>query len=420
MTDAPRPLTCATLFSGGGLADVGLKRAGLTLLWAVEYDPQIAAVYAANHGPHVITGDVRAVDFAALERPWLLWASPPCPSFSVAKTGRGETATDLEVAGAVVRAIETLRPAAFILENVRGYAESKSYRLIRAALDRLDYWSDAEVVNSADHGTPQTRERLILRARAGGWMQAHRPWPAPRPWVGWYAAIEDLIPTLPDSAFAPWQLARLPSEIRESVLMNNQNASTTMPVRAGEPAMTVTTRGSDTGGRLPRAFIVDGQPTDHGGRIAVPHGDAPMLTVHAQMGARHAARAYLVNGTSDMGIRGGDEPAQTILATVHSKSANARALLVHSTDQRSMPTREAEEPAFTVMAGSFQNSHQPGGRPRALLPPGRVVALTPRCLARFQGLPDSYWLPEKKSLACRVIGNGVAVEVAYEAARSLL
>ncbi len=36
--------TCATLFSGGGLADVGLGRAGLTPLWAVEYDPAIAAV----------------------------------------------------------------------------------------------------------------------------------------------------------------------------------------------------------------------------------------------------------------------------------------------------------------------------------------------------------------------------------------
>lgn len=371
--------TCATLFSGGGLADVGLKRAGLTPLWAVEYDPAIAAVYAANHGPHVITADVRAVDFATLPAPDLLWASPPCPSFSVAKTGRGETATDLEIADAVVRAIETLRPAAFILENVRGYADSQSYRRIRAALDRLDYWSDAEVVNSADMGTPQTRERLILRARVGGWMQAHRPWPAPRPWVGWYAAIADLIPTLPDSAFAPWQLARLPAEIRESLLVGAGGyENTVVQARHGEPSFTVTANSNQTS-QL-RAFIVDGQPTDHGGRVAVPHGDAPMLTVHAQMGALLVTN--LKHTINDATVR-----------------------------------RRVVDPAPTVTASAMD---RPNWTDRAILPPGRVVALTPRCLARFQGLPDTYWLPDKKSLACRVIGNGVAVEVAYEAARSLL
>jgi DNA (cytosine-5)-methyltransferase 1 len=374
--------TCATLFSGGGLADVGLKRAGLTPLWAVEYDPAIASVYAANHGAHVIVGDVRGVDFATLERPDLLWASPPCPNFSVAKTGRGETALDLEIADAVVRAIETLRPTAFVLENVRGYADSQSYRRIRAALDRLDYWSDADVVNAADLGTPQTRERLILRARAGGWMQAHRPWPAPRPWVGWYAAIEDLIPTLPDSAFAPWQLARLPAEIRESVLVPCDNTQQEWGKRYRSSSEQAPTMSVERG---LRAFVLDGEQSSTASGLLRRDDDQPCMTIGASQ-ARQPVRAFLV----------------------------------HSTDQRSMPTRGDAEPAFTVMAGSFAHSHQPGGRPKAYLPPGRVVALTPRCLARFQGLPDSYWLPEKKSLACRVIGNGVAVEVAYEAARSLL
>jgi site-specific DNA-cytosine methylase len=33
--------------------------------------------------------------------------------------------------------------------------------------------------------------------------------------------------------------------------------------------------------------------------------------------------------------------------------------------------------------------------------------MTPRCLARFQSVPDWYELPEKTSLACKIIGNGV-------------
>jgi DNA (cytosine-5)-methyltransferase 1 len=368
--------TCASLFSGGGLAEVGLKAAGLTPLWGVEYDPAIAGVYAANHGPHIIVGDVRVVDFAALARPDLLWASPPCPSFSVAKTDRGETETDREIAAAVIRALTVLRPAAFVLENVEGYVHSDSYRAICAALDGLDYWRDAEVVNAADLGTPQTRRRLILRARAGGWMQAHRPWPAPVAWRGWYAAIEDLIPTLPDSAFAPWQLARLPAELRESVMVPCDNTQQEWGKRyrvGAEPAPTMSTD------RKLRAFILDGQNTTGDGKLISRASNEPTMTVFASS-VKGMPRAYLVNGTSDMGIRHADDPAQTILATVHGKAANAR----------------------------------------ALIPPGRVVAMTPRALARFQGLPDTYTLPEKKALACRVIGNGVAVAVAEWAARTLL
>jgi len=35
----------------------------------------------------------------------------------------------------------------------------------------------------------------------------------------------------------------------------------------------------------------------------------------------------------------------------------------------------------------------------------RVVAMTPRCLARFQSVPDWYILPDKRALAAKVIGN---------------
>jgi DNA-cytosine methyltransferase len=368
--------TCATLFSGGGLADIGLKAAGLTPLWAVEYDAEIAAVYAANHGDHVIVGDVRGVNFATLPAPDLLWASPPCPSFSVAKTGRGETATDLEIAGAVARAIRTLRPRCFVLENVEGYVHSKSYRLIRAALDGLDYWSDAEVVNAADMGVPQTRRRLILRARAGGWMQPSRPWPAPLPWVGWYAAIEDLIPTLPESAFAPWQLKRLPKEIRESVLVEgtgnqwNSEAASVTVARSDEPVGTI--RAAHYKG-IHRALIVGGSNTSDG------------------------------KAAQGVGVSEAGEPVRAVPADI--SPSRYRAVLY--SNAATMDERDG---------GGADNR----AAHRAALPSGRVVAMTPRALARFQGVPDSYVLPAKKALACRVLGNGVCPEVARVAALTLL
>ena len=41
------------------------------------------------------------------------------------------------------------------------------------------------------------------------------------PWVGWYAAIEDILHTLPESKFAPWQIARLNPDLFESTLITN-------------------------------------------------------------------------------------------------------------------------------------------------------------------------------------------------------
>ena len=44
---------------------------------------------------------------------------------------------------------------------------------------------------------------------------------------------------------------------------------------------------------------------------------------------------------------------------------------------------------------------------RAMYGHGRVVAMTPRAIARFQTFPDWYELPEEKRLATRGIGNAV-------------
>ena len=77
-----------------------------------------------------------------------------------------------------------------------------------------------------------------------------------------------------------------------------------------------------------------------------------------------------------------------------------------------MDPRRATEPAGTVIATTHTG--------RAWLDQGRVVRMTPRALARFQSVPDSYQLPDSNTLACRIIGNGVACLVAQAVTESLL
>ena len=156
-----------SLFTGFGGWDVGARAAGFDLAWGVEYIPEIAAVANANLGGHVRVGDILDMDPTTFEQVDALHVSPPCPNFSVAKTGRGETENDIALGRKVAEFIMVHRPRIFTLENVWGYRHSESWVIILETLNSLGYWFDMAHVNAADFGVPQTRKRMIVRAVLG-------------------------------------------------------------------------------------------------------------------------------------------------------------------------------------------------------------------------------------------------------------
>lgn len=198
--------TFASLFGGGRLADIGALQAGCELIWDVELESAIAEVGSQLPGKTFVQSVIE-MDWKKVEPPDILWASPPCVNFSAAKASAAETDLDIALARSIVDAIAALQPKAFILENVEAYKNSASLKLTEEALFSMGYWISREVVNSADFGVPQTRRRLILRAIKNGFVP---PLHGGKKWVGWYEAIADLIPSLPDSQLAQWQVDRLP------------------------------------------------------------------------------------------------------------------------------------------------------------------------------------------------------------------
>lgn len=227
----------ADLFTGFGGATIGAMAAGLLPIWGIERDARIAAVANRNLGGHIMAADILDVDPATLAPVDVLHASPPCPNFSAAKSDNGETQLDIDLATKIAQFVSVIQPRIFTLENVYAYRNSQSWLAIQDALFLAGYWVSIEHINFADFGVPQTRKRMIVRAVRGGWI----PYlPHPQKWVGWYEAIEDLIPTLPESKFAPWQEKRRPLS-SNSYLMPKSDDKFGDGLRwQNEPAQTIT------------------------------------------------------------------------------------------------------------------------------------------------------------------------------------
>lgn len=391
--------TTATLFSGFEGVGIGAINAGLTHLWGVEFDADIAAV-AETNGFKTIVADVRAVDYATLERPWHLHASPVCKNASTAKTNGEESPVDIATANAVCEALLALRPTLFTLENVRGYQDFTAFKNIMRTAWRLGYQIAHDVLNAANFGVPQTRERLIVVARNDGKRPqmpetTHAEFDKLAPlfetrlrWRGWYESVEDLLPGCPDSQFAPWQLKRLPAELSTSQIVAEGGFDGTVVRRDIEsPVFAITANQNQM--HLKAWLVGDGDQW----RPIAEH-DRPATTLSAKNGFR----AYPVNEPLTMEIRNADQPTATQVA---SPSRARKAFIVPGSNASSFDVREADAPARTV-----GDTERVGNAPRASIN-GRVVKMIPRCLARFQSFPDSYALPESARLATTGIGNAV-------------
>lgn len=139
--------------------------AGCKVLWAANHWPAAVAIHAANHPEteHACQ-DLQQQDWTAVPAHDLLLASPACQGHSNAR-GKEKPHHDAlrSTAWAVVSAAECHRPEAIVVENVRAFATKwVLYPAWCAAMSALGYAISPNLLDCADRGVPQNRQRLFL------------------------------------------------------------------------------------------------------------------------------------------------------------------------------------------------------------------------------------------------------------------
>lgn len=167
-----------SLFAGCGGMDLGAEQSGWAkVLWAIDNEHWAVETYRRNLGTNIIEADITETSVPEVPCDILL-AGPPCQDYSTLwnhdglKTARGNLFRQ------VARFLDALRPAGFVLENVPGLLSANqgaAWTLVRHALRAPSSFAGAQqsgpsvrydltvqVVDMADLGVPQHRERLIV------------------------------------------------------------------------------------------------------------------------------------------------------------------------------------------------------------------------------------------------------------------
>lgn len=203
-----------SLFSGAGGLDIGFLNAGFDIKACVELVPAYCASLSANlegksdyhEGTVVHCEDIRKFD----TRPYrdagieCVIGGPPCQTFSAAgRRAGGVIGTEDErgqLFNAYCRVLKELKPRVFVFENVYGLPGANGggpWREILSAFAELGYELKAEVVDTADYGVPQHRERLIMVGYKSGEFKFPMPTHGPDsnsglPLISVEETIEDL------------------------------------------------------------------------------------------------------------------------------------------------------------------------------------------------------------------------------------
>lgn len=188
----PNKLKVVSLFSGAGGMDIGFRNAGFEIIWANDFFEDAVNSYRKNIGKHIVHGDITKISSEDIpDNPDVVIGGFPCQGFSVANTRRSMEDKRNYLYKEMLRVISDKKPKFFVAENVKGLLSiegGKVFEMIKSDFENLKdqdgnvigYKVDARILNAAQYGVPQARERVVI---IGNRIGIENPYPAPTHFV---------------------------------------------------------------------------------------------------------------------------------------------------------------------------------------------------------------------------------------------
>lgn len=170
-----KKLKVISLFAGCGGMDLGFLMAkhpdlGYEIVWANDFDKDACITYEKNIGHEIDDRDIWDVDLNDIPDADVVIGGFPCQDFSIlqatdrkgTKTKRGLLYTKF------VETVAKKLPLFFVAENVKGLLTANSGYAIKRIkrdfekVDHMGYTVQYKLINFADYGVPQKRQRVII------------------------------------------------------------------------------------------------------------------------------------------------------------------------------------------------------------------------------------------------------------------
>ena len=167
-------LKVASLFCGCGGTDVGLlggfdflgkyyNSNSMEIVYANDIDDNACKIFKENFGITPDNRDIREVKTEEIPEFDILTGGFPCQSFSI--VAQNPKRLGVKVFFEMCRILRERQPKCFIAENVKGILTANkrsAFPLILKEFEESGYDVQYQILNSADYGVPQKRERVII------------------------------------------------------------------------------------------------------------------------------------------------------------------------------------------------------------------------------------------------------------------
>ncbi len=162
------------VFCGAGGTSFGFAEAGFDVRLGIDIDPAALDSFGRNH-PNAIALEASVTDRGKVNGDQIrkllrcssvdvLIGGPSCQGYSTIGKRMEEDPRN-QLFSEYIRLVGELKPKWLVFENVKGmllYGKGRFVSDLKTALEELGYTTEWRVLNAADYGVPQRRERLLV------------------------------------------------------------------------------------------------------------------------------------------------------------------------------------------------------------------------------------------------------------------